>query len=68
MSRASIILTLCSWNRQQATLWFSQISDNLSDTSIGIVCLTQENKDRPWILFEAGTLAKGLSNSRVCTF
>jgi hypothetical protein len=52
----------------RGSLWFSEINDNLSDTSIGIVCLTQENKDRPWILFEAGALAKGLSNSRVCTF
>ncbi|QOL48649.1 TIR domain-containing protein [Massilia litorea] len=52
----------------RGSLWFSEISNNLSDTAIGIVCLTQENKDRPWILFEAGALAKGLSNSRVCTF
>lgn len=52
----------------RGSLWFSEINDSLSDTSIGIVCLTQENKDRPWILFEAGALAKGLSNSRVCTF
>jgi hypothetical protein len=34
---------------------------------VGIICLTQENKTRPWILFEAGALAKGLSTSRVCT-
>jgi hypothetical protein len=34
---------------------------------VGIICLTQENKNRPWILFEAGALAKGLSTSRVCT-
>lgn len=52
----------------RGSLWFSEINNSLSDTSIGIVCLTQENKDRPWILFEAGALAKGLSNSRVCTF
>jgi len=32
------------------------------------VCLTQENKNKPWILFEAGALAKGLSGNRVCTF
>ena len=33
-----------------------------------MLCLTQENKNKPWILFEAGALAKGLSSSRVCTF
>jgi hypothetical protein len=52
----------------RGALWFSEITNVLADTSVGIVCLTEENKDRPWILFEAGALAKGLSNSRVCTF
>ena len=52
----------------RGSLWFSEINNNLSDTLVGIVCLTDENKERPWVLFEAGALAKGLSNSRVCTF
>ncbi|MDB5935211.1 MAG: hypothetical protein JWQ01_2555 [Massilia sp.] len=52
----------------RGALWFNEITNVLADTSVGIVCLTDENKDRPWILFEAGALAKGLSNSRVCTF
>jgi hypothetical protein len=52
----------------RGALWFSQISDQLNDSSIGIVCLTQENKNKPWILFEVGALAKGLSQNRVCTF
>ena len=39
----------------------------MKDTSVGIICLTQENRVRPWILFEAGALAKGISNARVCT-
>lgn len=52
----------------RGSLWFGEINDQLKDTSVGIVCLTQENKNRPWILFEAGALAKGLSTARVCTF
>jgi len=52
----------------RGSLWFSEISDQLQNTSIGIVCLTQENKVKPWILFESGALAKGLSSNRVCTF
>jgi hypothetical protein len=51
----------------RGTLWFGEISDQLRDTSVGIICLTQENLNRPWILFEAGALAKGLATSRVCT-
>lgn len=50
------------------TVWFNEIQTQLSETSVGIVCLTQENKTKPWILFEAGALAKGISASRVCTF
>jgi len=52
----------------RGALWFTEIGDQLKDTSIGIICLTQENKDQPWILFEAGALARGLSANRVCTF
>lgn len=53
---------------ERGSLWFSEINEKLRDVSVGIVCLTQENKNKPWILFEAGALAKGLSGSRVCTF
>ncbi|MCI8210724.1 hypothetical protein AUC61_14395 [Pseudomonas sp. S25] len=52
----------------RGSLWFSEINDKLREVSVGIVCLTQENKNKPWILFETGALAKGLSGSRVCTF
>lgn len=51
----------------RGSLWFGEINDQLKDTTVGIICLTQENKSRPWILFEAGALAKGLSTARVCT-
>jgi hypothetical protein len=50
----------------RGALWFSEINDQLKDVSIGIVCLTNDNKDNPWILFESGALAKGLTTSRVC--
>lgn len=50
----------------KGSLWFGDISGQLADTSVGILCLTRENIDAPWILFEAGALSKGLSKSRVC--
>jgi len=52
----------------RGAIWFSEINDKLKDTSVGVVCLTQENKNKPWILFETGALAKGLTTNRVCTF
>jgi len=52
----------------KGTLWFNEINSQLKDTAVGIVFLTKENKNNPWILFEAGALAKGLSSNKVCTF
>jgi len=52
----------------RGSLWFSEINDQLKDTGVGIVCITSSNMNKPWILFEAGALAKGLSSNRVCTF
>lgn len=51
----------------RGTLWFSEISNVLAEVQVGIVCLTHDNKAKPWILFEVGALAKGLTSSRVCT-
>lgn len=51
----------------RGTLWFHEISGQLQETTVGIICLTQQNKHQPWILFEAGALAKGLTTQRVCT-
>lgn len=59
---------ISSRDLDRGSLWFGEINDQLKDTTVGIICLTLENKNRPWILFEAGALAKGLSTSRVCTF
>lgn len=59
---------ISSRDLDRGSLWFGEINDQLKDTTVGVICLTQENKSRPWILFEAGALAKGLSTSRVCTF
>lgn len=48
------------------TMWFQQIKSTLDQTSIGIICLTRSNHNNPWILFEAGAIAKGTESNRVC--
>jgi len=53
---------------ERGALWFTEISSQLANTTHGIICLTKSNKEKPWILFEAGALAKGLSSARVFTF
>lgn len=56
-----------STNIQSGSLWFQELNEQLKDVTIGIVCITSQNRDKPWILFETGALAKGLSTNRVCT-
>ena len=41
---------------EKGAIWFGDIEKELKDTSVGIICLTRENINRPWILFEAGGL------------
>lgn len=51
----------------RGALWADRINSQIATTSVGIVCLTAENRMKPWILFEAGALARGLSQNLVCT-
>ncbi len=38
--------------------WSMEIDQQLSETDFGVLCLTRENLQAPWLLFEAGALAK----------
>ena len=46
--------------------WDSRLTNELNASNFGIVCLTAENINAPWIHFEAGALSKKL-DSRVGT-
>ena len=41
---------------EKGAKWGSEISKELESSNIGIVCLTRDNTEKPWILFEAGAL------------
>lgn len=56
---------ISSQDIDKGSLWSSELNDALA-TTVGVLCVTQENKDAPWLLFEAGALSKGLTKSRVC--
>lgn len=45
--------------------WNEEISARLKETHFGIICLTPENITAPWLLFEAGALAKAVDSARV---
>src|SRR5262245_20222161 len=46
--------------------FMSEIRENLNQASAGVVCLTRENLNEPWILYEAGALSTK-STDRVWT-
>lgn len=45
--------------------WADQVAKELEACNFGILCVTRENVDSPWVLFEAGALAKSMQGSRV---
>jgi len=45
--------------------WQSRINNALQNIDFGILFITKENKEKPWVMFEAGALAKNLEASRV---
>lgn len=51
----------------RGSIWFNEIFEQLKDTNFGVVFVTKENQDKPWLLFESGALSKGLSENRICT-
>ena len=48
--------------------WSSDIASELGQSNVGIICLTRENVNAPWILFEAGALAKAIDETFVCPY
>ena len=55
-----------STNIEKGALWYSELSEQLSTISFGIICLTKENKEKPWIMFEAGALAQRFTSQQSC--
>lgn len=45
--------------------WASEVGKELAASNYGIICITRENLVSPWILFEAGALAKSMEHGRV---
>src|SRR6185503_13621032 len=46
--------------------WSNEIGKELEECRVGLICLTRDNLEAPWIMFEAGALSKKLDESRVC--
>lgn len=65
-----VIQTASPWMSDEdigpGTRWGIELARQLEHTNFGILCLTKESLSSPWLLFEAGALAKALTESRVC--
>jgi hypothetical protein len=48
--------------------WASELAEKLATSSFGILCITKENLKSPWLLFEAGSLAKQIKSSFVVPY
>lgn len=53
---------------KKGTRWFEEIAMTLSGTNAGIIFVTSENLNAPWLNFEAGALSKSLDKSNVIPF
>ena len=50
---------------EKGTRWSANIAKELEHTDYGLICLTRDNLEAPWIHFEAGALAKSMDGGRV---
>jgi hypothetical protein len=48
--------------------WAAEVAKALETTDFGILCVTKENLNAPWLLFEAGALSKSLSVGKVVPY
>ena len=48
--------------------WISNLTRGLDDTRFGILCITPENLNSRWIMFEAGSMSKGVGDARVVPY
>jgi hypothetical protein len=48
--------------------WSTDIAKELADSKFGILCVTRENINAPWLTFEAGALSKTMDKSFVSPF
>ncbi len=48
--------------------WSTDIAKELSDSTFGVLCVTRENINAPWLTFEAGALSKTMDKAFVSPF
>ncbi len=48
--------------------WARRLENELEESQFGVLCLTQENFEAPWLLFEDRAIAKKFGSARVVPY
>lgn len=59
---------MSSYDIEKGNRWHSEMTFQLQESSFGILCLTPDNLNAPWVLFEAGALSKSIDGSHVVPY
>jgi hypothetical protein len=69
MYNNSLATFLSKADVEKGSRWAMEVVEQLANTQFGIICLTTENLNAPWILFESGSLSRAFNqDGRVFTF
>lgn len=64
----SLVPYVSSEDIDKGARWSTDIAKELEDSTFGILCVTKDNINAPWLTFEAGALSKTMEKSFVCPF
>jgi hypothetical protein len=64
----SVVPYVSSEDIDKGARWSTDIAGELSQSAFGLLCVTKDNVNAPWLNFEAGALGKSVDKSRVCPF
>lgn len=64
----AIVPYVSSEDIDKGARWSTDIAKELEDSTFGILCVTRENINAPWLTFEAGALSKTMEKSFVSPF
>lgn len=64
----AIVPYVSSEDIDKGARWSTDIAKELADSTFGMLCVTRENLNAPWLTFEAGALSKTMDKSFVSPF
>jgi len=64
----SLVPYVSSEDIDKGARWSTDIAKELEDSTFGILCVTKDNLNAPWLTFEAGALSKTMDKAFVSPF